>query len=975
MFFLRTSVCFLFLASLGCLHKASGQDNKRVLLQGFWWDFKNNNYPQGWANYLADLTPRLRKMGIEGVWVPVNQKNANPASVGYSPFDHYDLGDKYQKQNLKTPFGDKDEFLRMVGIMHQNGIHVIQDIVLNHMDGAGSGTSAGGIDSVGLAFYNSNRPGSNYQDIINDPTSGYKNFRYVSFLTPANNETRSNYLARSGRWPKNWQNFSPGPGDNRFTGDDLTRTTFGPDIAYYQNSKGLSSIATFNPAQGDFYMRNQAREWMIWFKKQTGVDGFRLDAIKHFPNAVSEDMIFNLQFNAGFASGTDQMFTVGEWVGGKSELDAWVDAVQGRAGTFDFGLRGFSGTPGLYGMVYGLGNYDLSNLPGTQQDRRYRTVPFVNNHDTFRPSQPSSGSSGLQANGNYPVEANGSPKKWWSNSELSPNIDPREPRLTAAYAVMMSMDGSPTIFFEDLFDVGTTGKRYTHLPTSEADLPVRESIANLIRCHKKFEFKSGAYRVRTAESTVFFDGSNAQDVIVFERSAKAIIAITDNFTTNQAVWIDCDFAVGTVLKDYTGNFPNVTVVTRPNNVPGGRVRVQAPSCNGTANNTLKKGVAIFAPASLETFFNQPFPVANRTTTHEWELADDLGDSHPRSLRQGGALPANSKVSRMAGKIFAAAGKPVTYKLFSSFNRDLTLLLTDACGNVLDSVRGIGNLTKLYSPAVANWYQFKVRNSLDTNREQRVWVQVTYTAPDSVDALSSRSRLLPFVDLGADRYGCIGTPLTLNAFFDSGLSYKWVNQQGTQVGTNGTLSVTEPGTYSVTLTNPQTGCTAEDAITIFSFEAPPASAIVVRVGDTLKLTNPVSGNHYQWRINGQTNQADTLLYLVIPGNAVSVNLTTRNDFGCQTVTPNLITSVPQLIQSNSGISFFPNPATELVRFQFSEPFHSITIQDVNGKSWLSKTGQGETEGVLDLHSVPAGLYVVMVKTNKGQLLTSKILVEN
>ena len=386
-------------------------------------------------------------------------------------------------------------------------------------------------------------------------------------------------------------------------------------------------------------------------------------------------------------------------------------------------------------------------------------------------------------------------------------------------------------------------------------------------------------------------------------------------------------------------------------------------------------MAIFAPASLETFFNQPFPVANRATTHEWELADDLGDSHPRSLRQGGALPANSKVSRMAGKIFAAAGKPVTYKLFSSFNRDLTLLLTDACGNVLDSVRGIGNLTKVFTPATSNWYLVKARNSLDTNREQRVWVQVTYTAPDSVDALSSRSRLLPFVDLGADRYGCIGTPLTLNAFFDTGLSYKWVNQQGTQVGTNGTLSVTEPGTYSVTLTNPQTGCTAADAITIFSFEAPPASAIVVRIGDTLKLTNPVPGNRYQWRINGQSNSADTLLYLVIPDNTVSVNLTTRNIFGCQTVTPNLITSVPQLIQSNSGISFFPNPATELVRFQFSEPFHSITIQDVNGKSWLSKTGKGEAEGVLDLSSVPAGLYVVMVKTNKGQLLTSKILVEN
>jgi alpha-amylase len=971
---LRPLIWALIFGSTGLSLK--GQDTKKVYLQGFWWDFKNNNYPQGWANYLADLSPRLRKLGLEGIWVPVNQKNANPNSVGYSPFDHYDLGDKYQKLNLKTPFGDKDEFLRMVGILHQNGLDVVQDIVLNHLDGAGSATSQGGVDSAGLAFYATNRPLSNYNDIPTDPTSGFKNFRYVSFLTPASTETRANYLARAGRWPKNWQNFNPGPGDNRYTGDDLTRITFGPDVAYYQNSKGLSSISTFNPVQGDFYMRNQSREWLIWFKKQTGVDGFRLDAIKHFPNAVSEDMIWNLQNNAGFASGTDQMFTVGEWVGGKSELDAWVDAVQGRAGTFDFGLRGFSGTPGLYGMVYGLGNYDLSNLPGQQQDRRSRTVPFINNHDTFRPTQPATGSPGLQANGNYPVDANGNPRRWNSNSELSPNIDPREPRLTAAYAIMMSMDGHPTIFFEDLFDVGTTGKRFTHLPTNETDLPIRQSIANLIRCHKKFDFKSGGYRVRSSEPTVFFDGSNAQDLIVFERSAKAIIAVTDNFTTAQAAWIDCDFQVGTVLKDYTGNFPNVTVVTRPNGVPGGRVRVQAPPCNGTVNNTIAKGVAIYAPANQEAFFNQPFPLANRQTTHEWEMADDLGDSNPRSLRQGGALPANSKEIRRAGKIYAEGGKTIIYRLFPSFNRDLTLLLTDGCGQVLDSVRGSGNLVKTFTPALSGWYHLAARNSLDTNSSQRVWIRVNYTAPDSVDALATRSRLLPYVDLGPNRYGCTGSSISLNANFDAGLSYVWKDGIGNQIGTNPTLSVNQAGTYSVELTNPQTGCKARDTITIFSFENPPPAAVVIRVGDTLKLTNITPGAHYQWRINGALSVNDTLTYLVIPSNALSINLITRNDFGCQTVTPNLISSVDALTDGSPEVMLFPNPASAHLGYRFEEPVREILIFDIQGRKVLSVEGariSGE-EGVLDIHSLKNGLHLVRIIGLNGLTWSRKILVQ-
>lgn len=909
------------------------QDNKKVLLQGFWWDFDNNNYPQGWANYLVDLAPRLRKIGIEGVWVPVNQKNANPNSVGYSPFDHYDLGDKYQKSNLKTPFGDKDEYLRMVAILHANGMDVIQDVVLNHMDGAGSSTNAGGVDSSGIAFYNTNRPLSNYQDIPIDPSLGNKNFRYVSFLSPASSESSSNYLKRSGRWPKNWQNFNPGPGDNRFTGDDLSRTSFGPDIAYYQNSKGQSSISTFNPNQGDNYMRNSARDWLIWLKKQTGIDGFRLDAIKHFPNAVTEDFLWNLQNNAGFASGTNQMFAVGEWVGGKSELDAWVDAVQGRAGTFDFGLRGFSGTPGIYGLVYGLGAYDMSNLPGIQQDRRYRTVTFVNNHDTFRPGLPSSGSSGLQTNGNYPVNTDGSPKRWSSISELSPNIDPREARLTAAYAVIMAMDGHPTIFFEDLFDVGTTGMRYSHLPESETDLPVRQSIANLVRCHHKLDFKGGAYKVRTAEPSVFFDGSNAQELIVFERSGKAIIAITDNFTSTQAAWIDTDFSVGTILKDYTGNFPDVTVVTRMNG-PGGRVRVQAPGCIGTSNNTLKKGVAVFGLASLQTFFNAPFEVSDRSTSHEWELADDLGDSHAKSLRQSGSLPANSTALRNAGKVYALAGKSISYKLISSFDRNLTLLLTDQCGIVLDSVRGIGNLSKTFTPSQTGWYQFSAKNSLDTNQEQRVWIRVNYFAPDSSDALATRSRLRPFADLGPDRYGCNGFVLYLNPkFIDSGISYVWKDGQGNQIGFGNTQPVSQAGTYSVTISNSQTGCSSSDAVTIFSFQDSPPAPFIQRFGDTLRIMNPLPGLRYSWRLNGSSNPADTLLYVLLPANSTSANLTTLNQFGCQNVTANLLTGVRSLLAENDDIQVSPNPASGIISVKISESLQGqfFSIIDPMGRN--------------------------------------------
>jgi len=953
------------------------QVNKKIVLQGFWWNFKNTNYPQGWANYLVDLTPRLRRMGIDAVWVPVSSKNANPQSNGYSPFDHYDLGEKWQKSNLKTPLGDKDEFLRMIGIMHRNGIDVLQDVVLNHIDGAGSSTSQGAVDSASLDFYRNNRPNSNYQDIVIDPTGGNKNFRYVSYVTPATNETKVNYLARSGRWPKNWQNFNPGPGDNRFSGDDLSRITFGPDIAFYPNARGLATESTYNPVQESDYMRIKAREWMIWFKKQTGVDGYRLDAIKHFPNSITEDMLWNVQNNAGFASGTDQMLAIGEWVGGKSELDDWVSAVQNRAGTFDFGLRGFSSGPGLYAMVYGFGNYDLSNLPGLQQNSRDRTAPFVNNHDTFRPNAPNTGTDGLDSAGNYPVNLDGSPKRWFSSTELATNIDPREPRLTAAYAVAFSVDGHPNVFFEDLFDIGTKGNRYTHLPQSDTGLPVRQSIANLIKCHKKFDFKSGAYRVRSSEATAFFDGSSAQNAIVFERSGKAIIAVTDNFTTDQAVWIDCDFAVGTVLKDYTSNFPNVTVVTRQVGA-GGRVRVIAPKCNGAVNNTINKGVAIYAPASLESFFNQPFPISDRTTTHEWELANDLGDSDPRSLRQGGALPANSTATRWAGKVYAQAGKPITYKLFPSFpTRDLTMFVTNECGAILDSVKGIGELTKTYTPTQTTWYQFRAKNSLDTNREQRVWVNVTYTGPDSINALAVKSRILPFVELGPDRFGCIGSNVNLNATFGPGLSYVWRDSLGIQIGTNPNISLNRAGRFSVTLTDPQNGCTTSDRIRIISFETPPPAGSAFRVGDTLTVINITPGVRYGWRINGVTNPGDTLTYLTIPANAITVNLISRNAFNCQNVTSNLITSVQNLLEDDGSVKIFPNPAKDFLTIEYAgnRGVLKTTLIDLKGvvvREDLISGGESVSKS-LSLKGLKPGLY--LVKIQNGLLFrTAKLSIQ-
>ena len=397
-------------------------------------------------------------------------------------------------------------------------------------------------------------------------------------------------------------------------------------------------------------------------------------------------------------------------------MDGWVANVNNRSGTFDFSLRN-----GLYQVVSQGGSFDIGTLPTYQQGTRvvniggtyvHRTVPFVNNHDTMRPT--------TDANGNY----NG----WNTGSELAPHIDPFDPRLSAVYAAALAMDGSPMLYFEDVFNVGNTSKRFTNSPKSTTDLPTRDDLVNLVWCHQNLHFKDGAYKVRW----------QAADHLVIERSTKAIIGINDNFTTWQNSTVSCDFAPGTVLKDYSGANGTATVTVSGSQT----VAINTPPCNGTAAGG-RRGYSVWAPTNAVTGYTRPA----LATTQEWELANDLGDSDSRSLMQGGALPAASTTYRTAGRIYVAANKSVTYTLFpSDATRSLTVAVLNSAGTVVSSQTGTGTLTGTYTPTAEGWYTLKAKNASTANPSQGAFVKATYTAPTVVTgAMTGRRTALANLD--------------------------------------------------------------------------------------------------------------------------------------------------------------------------------------------------------------------------------------
>ncbi len=733
---------------------------KKVVLQGFWWDYWNSNFPNAWSDYLTELSPRLKDLGIDGIWIPPVQKNAKVSDVGYSPFDQYDLGDKYQKGgsalNVRTRMGTKDELLRMIAVMHANGIEVIEDVVLNHIDGAGNNAGLGGQDPQ--------------QPYSMANAGGYKNFRYVSYSTPLINDSKNDYWTRKGRWSKNYPNFYPNLYNNCTTGD-ICSAFFGPDISYDASAYGQSSNiptkdsatinnikrAYYNPPQYSDYMRSNGRDWLMWFKKQTGVDGWRWDAVKHFPLSIQEDYIYNTKYTLPpFAQGGEAMFCVGEWVGSKSEIDNYVLGVRSgnevTTGSFDLSLRGYGANGGLYSMVMGQGFFDVQKLPADQQNIRYydyasqrvhRTCPFVNSHDTYRPI--------LTSSGNYSKPL-GDNSGWNTSNELGGNgqhIDAREPRIFAAYATIFAMDGNPIVFFEDLFDVGTTGKRFSHFPSSFTDLPVRPDMQNIIQAHQQLGYKYGEYAVLTsltgADAPYYQKGSSA-DHLIIERKGKAIIGISDayynvnNNTNDQEAWVTSSFR-NVDLIDYSGAHGLLTTRVQGD----GRVLIRTAPAGHNITNASGHGYSIWAPVpqgvtfssvnDLYAYLSNYKPGRAKNTAQEWEMADDLGDSHTKSLKQGGQLPTNSTALRTVGKIYSDANKTITFKLFPDVDgkkQTIQLLINNA---IVASKTGISTknspLTGTFTPTSDGWVTVRVKNANNTTPGQKVWVNLTYTAPQHV----------------------------------------------------------------------------------------------------------------------------------------------------------------------------------------------------------------------------------------------------
>jgi gliding motility-associated-like protein len=99
-----------------------------------------------------------------------------------------------------------------------------------------------------------------------------------------------------------------------------------------------------------------------------------------------------------------------------------------------------------------------------------------------------------------------------------------------------------------------------------------------------------------------------------------------------------------------------------------------------------------------------------------------------------------------------------------------------------------------------------------NTSGTYWLTVSLNGCSMTDSINVTIKPNPVVDLGNDAYLCIGASLTVTSAQPAGAQYQW------STGSTGpSITVTEPGTYGLTVNN--NGCIDSDQIVVYQIKAP------------------------------------------------------------------------------------------------------------------------------------------------------------
>lgn len=380
-----------------------------VLMQYFHW--YNTSSDNLWLQ-VADQADDLAAAGVTTLWLPPAYKGTSGDDVGYGAYDLYDLGEFNQKGSVRTKYGTKDQYLAAIQAAHDVGLQIYGDVVFNHK---------GGADATEWAQAVRVETGNRNTEVGGDVSIQ----AWTDFEFPGRGNAYSSF-----KW--HWYHFD---------GVDWAQNLQESGRIYKFRGTGKAWDWEVDPENGnyDYLMfadldmqhpdvRNELKSWGAWYVGFTGVDGFRMDAVKHIQFDFWNDWLDSVR-----AATAKPLFSVGEyWSYDVAKLHNFLTKTGGRLSLFDAPLH-----LNFYQASRGGGGYDMRNLMnGTlMQQQPAKAVTLVDNHDT------------------QPLQALESPVMDWFKP--------------LAYAfILLREEGYPCLFYPDYYgstytDRGQDGSLHT----------------------------------------------------------------------------------------------------------------------------------------------------------------------------------------------------------------------------------------------------------------------------------------------------------------------------------------------------------------------------------------------------------------------------------------------------------------------------------------------------------------------------------
>ena len=308
-------------------------------------------------NKLTKDAKHLENIGMTHLWLPPAYKGAGGVNdVGYGVYDLYDLGEFNQKGAIQTKYGTKEEYLNAIKVLKENNIKVLADIVLNHKMGADETE-----DVLAIQDDASNRNIS--------LTDAIPIRVWTKYTFPGRGDTYSNF-----KW--NWTHFHGVDWDEN-TGKAAIYKFYGKhwDEDVDKENGNYDYLMGADIDLNNFDVVKELKKWGKWYLETTGVDGFRLDAVKHIRSEFYPEWLGELREKSG-----KKLFAVGEyWSANIDVINNFIKKTDGCMSLFDVPLH-----YNFYRASVSNGEFNMSKIfdgtiVGTNPEK---AVTFVDNHDT-----------------------------------------------------------------------------------------------------------------------------------------------------------------------------------------------------------------------------------------------------------------------------------------------------------------------------------------------------------------------------------------------------------------------------------------------------------------------------------------------------------------------------------------------------------------------------------------------------------------